>query len=72
MASSTSYKPIPPPLPSSPKSSTDTTSAENTCQANFQKTIPDKPALLEKDETEDETLGNDASMYVQFFPSNIR
>lgn len=45
---STSYKPTPP--PSSPKSSTATVSAENTCRANPQKPIPEKSAPVEKDE----------------------
>ena len=46
---STSYKPTPP--PSSPKSSTATVSAENTC-ANPQKLpIAEKSAPLEKNET---------------------
>jgi hypothetical protein len=45
---STSYKPTPP--PSSPKSSTATVSAENTCRANPQKPIAERLAPLEKDE----------------------
>ncbi|KAG0600897.1 hypothetical protein M758_11G069200 [Ceratodon purpureus] len=50
---SASYKPTPP--PSSPKSSTATVSAENTCRANPQKPIVERPAPPEKDETRGKT-----------------